>query len=71
MVHDSFGTFACDIDALREHTTREFVGMYEEADWLSLLLEGASAISDKPLPNPPPTGDLDLNEVLESEYLFG
>jgi hypothetical protein len=56
-VHDSYGTLPCHIDALRDILLRELRKMYEH-DWLTGLG-----------PNPPPRGDLRLEEVT-GRYAF-
>lgn len=74
MVHDSFGTHACDVDALANRLREAFVWQYGEHDVLEqfrsdlapqLPPEAAAA-----LPPVPAKGRLDLDGVLRSDYFF-
>lgn len=71
VVHDSFGTHACDTDMLAACLRETFVELYETdvlqcfADEVSdMLSEGAE------LPPVPAKGSLDLNLVRESDFIF-
>lgn len=72
MVHDSYGCHASDVSTMYETLREQFVSLYGDMDvladlreqWLAQLPEGAE------LPDVPVYGDLDLDEVLESEYFF-
>jgi len=72
VVHDDFGTHACDTPKLRILLRETFVKMYNDNDVLKQLLEYNEAILleeiDIQVPN---TGDLDIKMVLESDYAFG
>jgi len=71
LIHDSYGTHAGNAWAMAEALREEFIAMYDkdvlamfkkEIEWQ--LPEG------KELPNVPPKGDLELDQVRESEYFF-
>lgn len=65
MIHDDYGTHAADAQVLYELIRSEFVRMYELhdpiADFVTLYPE---------CPEPPKKGNLDLREVLQSQYFF-
>jgi len=77
MVHDSFGVHPCHADDMARILREEFVTMYNEYDLETLRNEFVKVLeeSDKPelaseLPECPAKGNLDLNEVLLSDYFF-
>ena len=70
MVHDSFGVHACDIDVLNRVLREEFVRIYSEPVLQNFLNEQRAAHPDIELPEIPPTGDLDICQVLMSPYFF-
>lgn len=65
MIHDDYGTHAADAQQLYTLIRSEFVRMYEThdpiADFAALYPE---------CPPPPAKGNLDLREVLRSQYFF-
>lgn len=71
-VHDSYGTHAADMGTLFACIRHAFVSLYENNDVLenlhldiiSQLPEGAE------VPPPPPRGDLNIREVLNSDFFF-
>jgi len=65
MIHDDYGTHAADAGALYRVIREEFVAMYQKHGPLS---EFRAAYPT--LPEPPPHGELDIEEVLRSEYFF-
>jgi len=70
MVHDSYGTHACDIDELHTCIRESFYEMYSKNNVLEdykLALETEYEIN---LPDLPETGDLDITEVLDAKYFF-
>ena len=70
MVHDSFGTHACDVDELLEVTKETFVTIYRE-DWFEALWHDFTFFSNNVvLPEPPEMGTLDIEEVKQSQYFF-
>ncbi|WWO60406.1 DNA-directed RNA polymerase [Stenotrophomonas phage SB5] len=65
MIHDDYGTHAADTARLYEIIREVFVDMYARHD---VLEEFRAAYSF--LPEPPPMGDLDLTQVIDSPYFF-
>lgn len=70
MVHDSFGVHACDVDRLNRVLREEFVGIYSEPVLRNFFDAQRAAHPDLNLPALPPTGSLDIRQVLESRYFF-
>lgn len=71
MIHDDFGTHACDVPDLRNIIREEFVSMYKEHEPLhDLYVTCALLMPDGSIPAVPSYGDLDLESVLDSEYFF-
>jgi DNA-directed RNA polymerase len=68
MIHDSYGTHACDATALANALRSEFVGMYE-GDVLNGFLDMLD-LTDIELEPRPSMGTLDIKEVLNSRYFF-
>jgi DNA-directed RNA polymerase len=73
MIHDSFGTHACDVERMRDTLRREFAAIYR-TDWLAKVEEFIRA-SYPDVDIPPYTdfvtlGDFDVTAVLESEFFF-
>lgn len=65
MIHDDYGTHAADTARLYEIIREVFVSMYSRHD---VLEEFRAAYGF--LPEPPPMGDLDLTQVIDSPYFF-
>lgn len=65
MIHDDFGTHAADTQRFFMLIRTIFVDMYREHD---PLMELRSRYPE--LPEPPPKGDLDIEEVLASDFFF-
>jgi DNA-directed RNA polymerase, mitochondrial len=70
MVHDSYGVHACDVDLLNRVLREEFVRIYSEPVLQNFLRQQRQAHPGIELPDPPQTGDLDIQLVLESPYFF-
>jgi len=71
MIHDDFGTHACDVERFRNVIQRVFVNMYKDHDPLyDLYITTAMSLPNGGIPPTPDRGDLDLNRILESEYFF-
>jgi DNA-directed RNA polymerase len=75
MIHDSFGTLPADTNMMYQAVRRTFVDIY--SDWClyeSFFKQATSNLSYTGLANlnvqVPEKGDLDLNQVIESEYCF-
>jgi DNA-directed RNA polymerase len=76
-IHDSFGVLAPYIPMLRDITKETFYEIHSQ-DQLERLLKRSEELVGKPLPDDHPAwhhfqqrGQLDIQQVLESEYLFG
>ncbi len=72
MIHDSFGTHACDSDTLADVLREQFVRLHDEFIVLDLqekFLE-LTATGEEDMPEPPPQGGLDLTQVIDSTYFF-
>ena len=70
MVHDSYGVHACDVDLLNRVLREEFVRIYSEPVLQNFLGQQRKAHPGIFLPDPPQTGDLDIQQVLSSPYFF-
>ncbi len=70
MVHDSYGVHACDVDLLNRVLREEFAGIYSEPVLQNFLDQQRKAHPGISLPDPPQTGDLDIQQVLTSPYFF-
>jgi Mitochondrial DNA-directed RNA polymerase len=72
MVHDSYGTLPNDVPVLRDAARRAFYTLYSQHDVLADLAEQLKTQHDNPekFPALPAKGELDLSEVLVSEYFF-
>ena len=71
MVHDSYGTHSSDMPRLSEVLREEFVRLYTEHDVLTELREHATVtLGTNDVPQPPAKGNLDLQNILKSQYFF-
>jgi DNA-directed RNA polymerase, mitochondrial len=70
LIHDDYGTHACDTDKLHELIRAAFFAMYSLQDPLAAF-KRANEHSGITLAALPEKGDLDLAGVLESPYFFG
>jgi len=66
VVHDSFGTHACDIEQLGIILRETFVVLYGDTN----VLETFKQEQKLELPDLPAFGTLNVNEVLDSEFFF-
>lgn len=71
LIHDDYGTHAADTDTLHEVIRECFVEQYTEFDPLGSFKEWQEAISKVQMPALPPSGNLDITEVLRSPFFFG
>jgi DNA-directed RNA polymerase len=72
MIHDSYGTHACDTTLLRNTLREVFVDMYRNRPLVSLRDQVAAqcpSVADE-LPELPPEGDLNLEQIKESRFFF-
>lgn len=67
MIHDSYGTHASDCKALYEAIRQQFYDIYKNNDVLQKWLAQQPEFEHGELPT---NGNLDLTEVLDSEYFF-
>tara|TARA_R110000850_G_scaffold171373_4_gene296763 strand:- start:738 stop:2258 length:1521 start_codon:yes stop_codon:yes gene_type:complete len=71
MVHDSYGTHSSNMPELSSILREEFVSMYEEHDVLNELRDHAiKTLGTEDVPLPPSMGNLDIRNVLKSDYFF-
>lgn len=70
MIHDSYGTHACDVDDMAAALRYRFVRMYQD-DLLHGYWQQWTEETGIELPEPPGRGEFDLALVLESSYFFG
>lgn len=70
MVHDSYGCPMSQAKLMYEIVRKAFVDMYTEHDVLEEFRQYLQPLVNKELPAPPKKGDLDLNIVLDSKYIF-
>ena len=69
MIHDSYGTHAADTPELARLIREAFYEMYEENDVLEQFRAAALEVVDD-VPPVPAKGNLDLKQVLESDFFF-
>lgn len=72
VVHDDFSTHACNTGKLRDILRQTFVDLYKDNNVLAQLLEHNEALLLEEIDiDVPQYGTLDIEQVLESEYIFG
>lgn len=73
MIHDSFGTHACDADTLAHSLRQSFVDQYSGdvlASFRDQIVAGLPPDLAEKIPSLPPMGTLDLSGVMDSSYFF-
>jgi DNA-directed RNA polymerase len=70
LIHDDYGTHACDTDLLHEVLRTTFVGMYSMFDPLQVFRESSSC-EHATFCDVPARGNLDITQVLKADYFFG
>ena len=71
MIHDSYGTHSSRMPLMSDILREEFVKMYEEHDVLEELRQHAVlTLGTHAVPIPPSSGNLDLRNILKSDYFF-
>ena len=70
MIHDSYGSPVSQAKIMFKVVRESFVQMYTENDVLENFRQDMQNFTDKQLPPPPKKGDLDINLVLKSDYIF-
>jgi DNA-directed RNA polymerase len=73
-VHDSFGTTAGDVETLNKSIREAFIEMFTKNDILEdfrndVLRQLPPELHDK-LPEAPAKGDLDIQQLRDSEFFF-
>lgn len=71
MIHDDFGTHACDAGAMQKIIGETFVDLHKNHNILADFKKVHEERHDIVLPDLPDTGDLCIESVLESKYFFG
>ena len=72
VIHDDFGTHACDTPKLRDSLRETFVNMYYDNDVLAQFLEHNEALLLAEIEvDLPVSGSLNIKDVLTSDYAFG
>ncbi len=69
MIHDSYGVHAHHTPVLAKLLREAFVEMYTNNDPLKDFLDSASQVLDE-VPDLPSKGELDINQVLLSDFFF-
>ena len=71
-MHDSFGCLAAQAERFRRIIREQVVALYKEHDVLQEVLDEARRDLKDPtdLPDKPPEGVLNIEQVLEAEYTF-
>lgn len=64
-IHDSFGTHPCDVGDMHVMIREQFVRLYSRPNLLAEFLWEVGGVGE-----PPTRGDLNLQDVLESEFFF-
>lgn len=70
MIHDSYGCPMSQAALMYKIVRETFVAMYTEHSVLDEFKECLQPLSDKPLPEPPTKGVLNLDVVKDSKYIF-
>jgi len=71
MIHDSFGTYACDTDKLDVAIREAFVDLYHGWDALGAFKQEQEDRTGVKLRDTPPMGSFDVRVVRDSPYFFG
>ena len=72
VVHDSFGTHACNMELLSETLRKTFIKLYKD-DVLKKFADeqtASPAVCKTVIPEFPKYGKLNLNEVKDAEFFF-
>lgn len=70
MVHDSYGCPMSQVKTMYDIVRQTFIDMYTEHDVFEEFRQCLQPLADKPLPEPPKHGTLDLSIVKDSKYIF-
>ena len=69
-VHDSFSTHAPDVELLLAHTKQEFIDMYDVDNFYTTIEEHLIEDMDDVTVDRPLLGDLNIQEIQDSDYFF-
>ena len=69
-VHDSFSTHADEVDFLQEVTKQTFIAQYDVENFFDVLQDTLMLNKDTFDYKQPELGNLDISEVIKSEYFF-
>jgi DNA-directed RNA polymerase len=69
MIHDSYGCPAPDVNLMRMFTNEEFCAMHTTNLLDDMRIEVSKALKIT-VPDAPPTGSLNIKDVLDAEYFF-
>jgi DNA-directed RNA polymerase, mitochondrial len=73
MIHDSYGTHAADVQTMSQLLRQAFVEQYSGdvlGDFRSQMVKNLKEELAKKIPPTPPTGTLELTDVMQSDYFF-
>lgn len=70
MIHDSFGCHAADVEMLGACLRDTFVTLYQENDPFLMFKEQCETLIGRELPEMPAKGNLDVSQVVHSEFFF-
>ena len=69
-VHDSFSAHAPDVELLLAHTKREFIDMYDVDNYYHIIEDQLVEDLDDVTTDRPALGDLNIEEIEDSDYFF-
>lgn len=69
-VHDSFWVLPSRVERMRTVTTEQFAVLHRQPLILELFEQWKKLYPEVELPPPPPAGDYNIEQVLESRYFF-
>ena len=70
MIHDSYGAPVAQAKTMYKAVRQSFIEMYTEQDVLDNFKNDMLKLSDTSLPSLPKRGDLKLDEITNSKYIF-
>jgi DNA-directed RNA polymerase len=69
-VHDSFSTHANDVDKLQQITKEEFIKQYDYENFFDVIQNNLMKHKDSFTYTQPTLGDLNVSDVINSQYFF-
>ena len=69
-VHDSFSVHACDVEKLMTVTRQAFVDMYDKENFFDIMRQMIVGEDEDFDEAQPQLGQLNINEVMESDFFF-